>query len=509
MCTGESVNMARRLVLDGPLIPAAASGEQRRFEAGFLLNWVEVADDALTTRDRAMQSFVSATHPTPDCLAISVTHPMLLLPLLTLVLPRWDDDRLLGTPGLRVYPWRDFLELRMLGVDNDVRARIRLYGVNRTRKQCRDLLAKVVQSWPACRPLYMERTLIPSEMARVGVPATRLDSVLSGLLRRFPLWRTADRVSINPSAMSVGVCWRGSPDATTVSAVLESPSCGIPNTVRDSSSHDGVHEIKFLFDGSCELGMSEPWEAWEAIHAVQAAGRNRVTVAPCRRQNVVVPEAWEHPEMRAALAQREVSTIYKLLRRKGVSQRQIAAMTGQSQSEVSEILKGRQVMAYDVLLRIADGLGVPRGYMGLAYDEVPAARVAKSDEAPEAEEPENVKRRKFLAHAATVYVGASSGSWTSNPVLPSTGERIGMVEVRQMEAATRALRSLDYQYGSEFCRDAVVAQKQWVMNLLDKAEDVEIRRRLVAVIAQLNAIGTGLWVPGDPWSSTETKGGES
>src|SRR6476469_10171316 len=73
----------------------------------------------------------------------------------------------------------------------------------------------------------------------------------------------------------------------------------------------------------------------------------------------VTSEAWEDPEMRSALAQREVSTIYKLLMRKGVSQRQIAAMTGQSQSEVSEILKGRQVMAYDVLLRIADGLVSP------------------------------------------------------------------------------------------------------------------------------------------------------
>ena len=70
-----------------------------------------------------------------------------------------------------------------------------------------------------------------------------------------------------------------------------------------------------------------------------------------------------------AYGARQVSTIYTLLRRKGVSQRQIAAMTGQSQSEVSEILKGRQVMAYDVLVRIADGLGVPRGYMGLAHDE--------------------------------------------------------------------------------------------------------------------------------------------
>jgi transcriptional regulator with XRE-family HTH domain len=40
-----------------------------------------------------------------------------------------------------------------------------------------------------------------------------------------------------------------------------------------------------------------------------------------------------------------------------------------SQSEVSEILKGRQVMSHDVLVRIAEGLGIPRGLMGLAYDE--------------------------------------------------------------------------------------------------------------------------------------------
>ncbi|HEV2780334.1 MAG TPA: helix-turn-helix transcriptional regulator, partial [Actinophytocola sp.] len=72
----------------------------------------------------------------------------------------------------------------------------------------------------------------------------------------------------------------------------------------------------------------------------------------------IPPEEWEKPEMRSALAAREVSTVYRLLRRTGVSQRQIAALTGQSQSEVSEILKGRQVMAYDVLARIADGLGV-------------------------------------------------------------------------------------------------------------------------------------------------------
>ncbi|KMS84367.1 hypothetical protein ACZ91_48170, partial [Streptomyces regensis] len=72
------------------------------------------------------------------------------------------------------------------------------------------------------------------------------------------------------------------------------------------------------------------------------------------------PQVWEGKEMRDALAVRNVSEVYRQLRKHGVSQRQIAAMTGQSQSEVSEILKGRQVMAYDVLARISTGLGIPR-----------------------------------------------------------------------------------------------------------------------------------------------------
>jgi transcriptional regulator with XRE-family HTH domain len=205
----------------------------------------------------------------------------------------------------------------------------------------------------------------------------------------------------------------------------------------------------------------------------------------------VTPEVWEDQEMRNALAAREVSTIYKLLRRKGVSQRQIAAYTGQSQSEVSEILKGRQVMAYDVLVRIADGLGVPRGYMGLAYDEVTAARVAETREAPEAEEPENVKRRKFLAHAAAVAVGAhvlgaDSGSWVSNPVLTPAPGRIGMTDVRQVEAATRALRSLDYQYGGGFCRDAVVAQLSWGQQMLSASGSDVVKQRLHVALADLH-----------------------
>jgi transcriptional regulator with XRE-family HTH domain len=70
--------------------------------------------------------------------------------------------------------------------------------------------------------------------------------------------------------------------------------------------------------------------------------------------------------MRRLLVEHDIAGLYRLLHRHGVSQRAIAARTGQSQSDVSEILSGRWVHSYELLVRIAEGLGVPRGSMGLA-----------------------------------------------------------------------------------------------------------------------------------------------
>jgi transcriptional regulator with XRE-family HTH domain len=79
--------------------------------------------------------------------------------------------------------------------------------------------------------------------------------------------------------------------------------------------------------------------------------------------------------MRIALATHDIRSVYRLLQRHGVPQRLIAALTDQSQSEVSEVLAGkRRVVSYYLLIRIADGLGVPRGWMGLASDEDLQAR---------------------------------------------------------------------------------------------------------------------------------------
>ena len=93
------------------------------------------------------------------------------------------------------------------------------------------------------------------------------------------------------------------------------------------------------------------------------------------------PAHWDEPTMRKALAVRDITVVFRLLQKLGYSQQRIAAMTGQSQPEVSAIIHGRKVMAYDVLSRICDGLGAPRGYMGLAYDETSAATSDPEDAA--------------------------------------------------------------------------------------------------------------------------------
>jgi transcriptional regulator with XRE-family HTH domain len=76
---------------------------------------------------------------------------------------------------------------------------------------------------------------------------------------------------------------------------------------------------------------------------------------------------WTQPRTVAAMADRDIAGLYRLLQRRGVSQRRLAVFTEQSQSEISEILGGRRVASYEVLVRICDGLGIPRGAMGLAH----------------------------------------------------------------------------------------------------------------------------------------------
>ncbi|MFN2496251.1 MAG: hypothetical protein ABR608_10145, partial [Pseudonocardiaceae bacterium] len=74
----------------------------------------------------------------------------------------------------------------------------------------------------------------------------------------------------------------------------------------------------------------------------------------------VDPALYRREDVRRILAAHDIGALYRILKDAGV-------LTGQSQPEVSEILAGRRVLAYNLLVRIAAGLGVPRELMGLGY----------------------------------------------------------------------------------------------------------------------------------------------
>jgi transcriptional regulator with XRE-family HTH domain len=198
------------------------------------------------------------------------------------------------------------------------------------------------------------------------------------------------------------------------------------------------------------------------------------------------PAIWQRADMRTALAERDIAMVFRLLQRSGVSQRRIAALTGQSQSEISEILGGRQVLSYDVLVRIADGLEVPRGHLGLAYDDATAQMVGDQAE-------ENEDDGRLITRLAELTVGGSPADprrWAQPFSLTwSTQlERIGTSDVVRLETTTRQLRALDYEYGGGACRDAVLAQVAWAQQLLRAQASEATTRRLHVAVADLHLL---------------------
>ncbi|MPZ66255.1 MAG: hypothetical protein GEU83_12310 [Pseudonocardiaceae bacterium] len=196
---------------------------------------------------------------------------------------------------------------------------------------------------------------------------------------------------------------------------------------------------------------------------------------------MIDPEVFDRPAMCDALASRDIGRVYALLVDAGVTQREIAFTTGQSQSEVHEILHGRPVKHYDVLERIATGLGVDRGAMGLAYaDDQPPAT-------PHEEVDDDMRRRSFLAAAALAVTGRPVlGELLALPApdeipLPS---RLGTADVTAMEALTSQLRSLARQHGGQADAASTVAHRS--TRLLGAPATDPVKRSLGSALAELH-----------------------
>ncbi len=150
--------------------------------------------------------------------------------------------------------------------------------------------------------------------------------------------------------------------------------------------------------------------------------------------------------MRAALAARDIGEMYRTLTNLGVSQRQIATLVGQSQSELSEIIKGRVVKDYRLLERIAEGLGIPRELIGLSWygsDGASAYPGPITVQPPEGVT-EAMRRRALLAAAGVAVVGQpikQLGELLDLPGPPPVGlpSRVSSAHVTKVRDLTQSL----------------------------------------------------------------------
>src|SRR5262249_45178923 len=123
-------------------------------------------------------------------------------------------------------------------------------------------------------------------------------------------------------------------------------------------------------------------------------------------------------------------------------------MTGQTASEVSDIVRGRPVRSYDLLVRIADGLGVPRGWMGLASGEKSSRPYGGDQATSGAVEEEDVRRRKGLATGGAMVLGyggrgeVAAVEWLVSADEPAPPGRIGETDVSALRALTNQLLKL-------------------------------------------------------------------
>ncbi len=196
------------------------------------------------------------------------------------------------------------------------------------------------------------------------------------------------------------------------------------------------------------------------------------------------PTLLHRDDVRAALVARDIGALYRLLWHSGVSQRQIARLTGQSQSEVCEIIAGRQVRDVHVLQRIADGLGVPRAWMGLSYGD------DRLDSPPVKEVDEAMKRRALFAAVTAVAIGqAVDGIGEPIEIPPPPTERalpsrLGMSHIHVVRAVTDQLNGVTRYYGgqADLFAAAATLYTRWMQVPATKA----IKTQLAAALADLH-----------------------
>ena len=203
------------------------------------------------------------------------------------------------------------------------------------------------------------------------------------------------------------------------------------------------------------------------------------------------PALYWRDNVRPVLAARDIGVLYLVLKDDAeLTQRRIAELTGQSQSEVSEILKGRQVRDVTVLERIAKGLGIPLELMGLSYGEHSAyGEDSTVAEAPDGVD-EDMQRRDLIAMSAFATLGfVPFGTLLNPPPGPgvlSLPSQLGMTDVVEIKNTTEQLRSAARARGGQARAVSAAAIEYGRLTQIPAAEPVAAR--LGSALAELNTL---------------------
>ncbi|MGL4743875.1 MAG: hypothetical protein ACRCXL_05740 [Dermatophilaceae bacterium] len=193
--------------------------------------------------------------------------------------------------------------------------------------------------------------------------------------------------------------------------------------------------------------------------------------------------------MRAHLARHDIGAVFGFLKERGFTWSAMAAATGLGAGRVSEIAARRRLVTdYVVLERIAEGLDIPRHFMGLGLDERahghraggPRSASTRFDGGAE------VDHRDLLGAVAGIAVGAIPADlrqWLPDPatiVLPAV---VTVEDVATVRAVTAVHRSLDAVAGGGTCLQSARGYATWATQLLSAARipdalDTDLRAAL-------------------------------
>jgi transcriptional regulator with XRE-family HTH domain len=194
---------------------------------------------------------------------------------------------------------------------------------------------------------------------------------------------------------------------------------------------------------------------------------------------------------RRALAHRDITAVFCILRDAGVSQAAIAIATGQRQSEVSEIISGRQVQSIKLLVRIADGLGVPRGWMGLAYDpDLEPEPVSPEDSKTEDENNANLLRQGVTVLGGRPVFGPADPIRVRNTPTPMP-RQIGPGDVEQVASTTERLSQLAGDFGGIPMTATLTEHARVSDALLGVTMREPVRQRLLVALADAHSAAGG------------------